>query len=140
MEDISNSRIVAVGDVHGELGALREILAHAGILGDRDEWIGGPTIFVQTGDVIDRGPDSVGVYELLGRLQAAAPAQGGAVVRLLGNHELALLQRIPHFSDVPDWHAFRLAIERDVLAGKVRGAYANGDAAWTPTWGLWVAP
>jgi hypothetical protein len=32
---------VVVGDVHGELDGLREILRHAGLIDDRDSWSGG---------------------------------------------------------------------------------------------------
>ncbi|MBP1625212.1 MAG: shewanella-like protein phosphatase 2, partial [Acidobacteria bacterium] len=81
MNKLDSSAIVAVGDVHGELDRLREILHHAGVLGDQDRWSGGSTILVQTGDVIDRGPDSMGVYRLLEKLQLEAPRTGGAVVR-----------------------------------------------------------
>ena len=120
-----------MGDVHGELDALREILRHAGILGDQNQWVGGSTIVVQTGDVIDRGPDSVGVYKLLEKLQLEAPRTGGAVVRLLGNHELALLQGEDSMTDVSDWRDFRRMLDHDVLAGKVRGAYAGQGYLFT---------
>lgn len=131
MNKLNSSTIVAVGDVHGELGALREILRHAGILGDQGQWVGGSTIVVQTGDVIDRGPDSVGVYKLLEKLQLEAPRTGGAVVRLLGNHELMLMQGDRYLTDVSDWRYFRRALEHDVLAGKVRGAYAGQGYLFT---------
>lgn len=126
-----SSTIVAVGDVHGESEALREILRHAKVLGHQDRWVGGDTIVVQTGDVIDRGPDSRGTYELLETLQLEAPRTGGAVVRLLGNHELALLQGEDYFTDVEDWQDFRCILDRDVLAGKVRGAYAGQGYLFT---------
>ena len=126
------SKIVAVGDVHGELDALQEILCHAGILGDQGQWVGGSTIVVQTGDVIDRGPDSVGVYKLLKKLQLEAPRTGGAVVRLLGNHELALLEEENCMTDVSDWRNFRRMLEHDVLAGKVRGVHMPGRDISSP--------
>ncbi|HSW40304.1 MAG TPA: metallophosphoesterase [Acidobacteriota bacterium] len=131
MSKLDSTAIVAVGDVHGELNALREILRHAGILGDQDQWIGGSAILVQTGDIIDRGPDSLGVYKLLEKLQFEAARTGGAVVRLLGNHELALLKEKNCMTDVPDWHSFRRMLEHDVLTGKVRGAYAGQGYLFT---------
>ena len=131
MNKLDSSAIVAVGDVHGELDRLREILHHAGVLGDQDRWSGGSTILVQTGDVIDRGPDSMGVYRLLEKLQLEAPRTGGAVVRLLGNHELALLQGEPYMTDVPDWRNFQRMLQKDVLEGKVRGAYAGQGYLFT---------
>ncbi len=131
MKKLDSSTIVAVGDVHGELGALREIFRHAGILGDQGQWVGGSAVLVQTGDIIDRGPDSVGVYKLLEKLQLEAPRTGGAVVRLLGNHELMLMQGDRYPTDVSDRRNFRRALEHDVLAGKVRGAYAGQGYLFT---------
>jgi hypothetical protein len=127
----SNPGIVAVGDVHGEVEALREILRDATVLGDQDQWVGGKTIVVQTGDVIDRGPDSLGAYTLLQKLQREAAEAGGAVVRLVGNHELALLQGEDYMTDIQDWPAFRHRLEQDVLAGKVQGAYVGEGYLFT---------
>jgi hypothetical protein len=50
-------------------------------------WTGGKTHLVQTGDIVDRGPDSRAVMDLLIRLQKQASDAGGAVHCLLGNHE-----------------------------------------------------
>lgn len=131
MSTKGSSTIVAVGDVHGELEGLRDILRHAKVLGDRDRWVGGNTILVQMGDVIDRGPDSVGAYALLEKLQLEAPLTGGAVVRLPGNHELALLQGKSDWTDLADSRTFRRMLDKDVLAGKVQGAYAGQGYLFT---------
>jgi hypothetical protein len=48
---------------------------------------------VVAGDLIDGGPDSVGVVLLLARLQREAAAAGSRIVVLLGNHEAELLAR-----------------------------------------------
>jgi hypothetical protein len=82
------SRIVAFGDVHGDLGATRSALRLAGAIDDADRWIGGPLIVVQTGDQLDRGDDEQAILELFERLRVEAAAAGGAVYALLGNHEL----------------------------------------------------
>ncbi|KAJ9521504.1 hypothetical protein QJQ45_008801 [Haematococcus lacustris] len=55
-------------------------------------WAGGRSSLVQTGDIVDRGPDSLAALHLFHRLKAEASAAGGDVVTLLGNHELMLLQ------------------------------------------------
>lgn len=80
-------RVVAVGDVHGAYDRLVEILAVADVIDSRQRWSGGRTHLVQLGDVVDRGPDSRKVLDLLRRLQDEAPRAGGAVHPLLGNHE-----------------------------------------------------
>jgi hypothetical protein len=40
-------RIVAVGDVHGDVDALRSCLRLSSLIDDKDQWIGGNTHFVQ---------------------------------------------------------------------------------------------
>ena len=88
-----SKRHIIIGDIHGELPGLEEILNHAGVI-DRDHnWSGLDTVLVQTGDVIDRGPHSIESVSLLQILQQqATKARKGKVVRLCGNHELWLLQ------------------------------------------------
>lgn len=80
-------RIVAVGDVHGDFKTFTEVLRAAGILDKRNRWIGGKAHLVQTGDVVDRGPDSRKVVNLLIGLEKQAARAGGRVHSLLGNHE-----------------------------------------------------
>ena len=81
-------RVVAVGDLHGDLGAARDVLRAAGVLDESGHWSGGTTTLVQTGDVLDRGDGESQILALLDRLAAEAPRSGGQVVQLLGNHEL----------------------------------------------------
>jgi hypothetical protein len=78
-------RIVAVGDLHGDFAAWQDIARAARLTDDAGRWIGGETVFVQTGDVVDRGPDSRRLIEALMRLQQEAPR--GRVITLVGNHE-----------------------------------------------------
>jgi hypothetical protein len=82
------ARLVAIGDLHGDLAATRAALRAAGAIDDHDLWIGGALTIVQTGDVLDRGDDEQAILDLLARLDADARAAGGAVIQLLGNHEL----------------------------------------------------
>ena len=81
-------RLVAVGDLHGDLEASLAVLRLAGLVDESGAWAGGNAVLVQTGDTTDRGPDSRGVVDLMIRLQAEAPASGGEVRPLLGNHEV----------------------------------------------------
>ena len=80
-------RIVAVGDVHGAYERFLGILKTAQVIDEQNRWIGGKTSLVQTGDVMDRGPDSKKVYEFLRRLTKEASSAGGRVHALMGNHE-----------------------------------------------------
>lgn len=88
----ATGRIVAIGDLHGDLGATRRALRTAGVIDDRDHWIGGSTVLVQTGDVLDRGDDERAILDLMGRLTEEASKAGGAVHALLGNHEIMNVQ------------------------------------------------
>ena len=47
-------RVVALGDLHGDLVAAKAAFKLAGVIDDGDHWIGGGDIVVQTGDVLDR--------------------------------------------------------------------------------------
>jgi hypothetical protein len=81
-------RVVAVGDVHGDLAAFKAILAEAGVLDAKGAWAGGDTVLVQVGDLIDRGPRMRATLDFVMDLEEAAAKQGGRVVSLLGNHEV----------------------------------------------------
>jgi hypothetical protein len=81
-------RIVAIGDLHGDIAATRGALRLAGAIDDEDRWIGGELVLVQTGDQLDRGDDEQQILDLFDRLRVEARAAGGAFHALLGNHEL----------------------------------------------------
>ena len=80
-------RIVAVGDLHGDFSAWRDIVRAAGLVDAAGHWSGGQTVLVQAGDVPDRGPDSLKIIVDLMRLETEAGKAGGKVVALVGNHE-----------------------------------------------------
>ncbi|HEX8256410.1 MAG TPA: metallophosphoesterase, partial [Allosphingosinicella sp.] len=80
-------RIVAIGDLHGDHAAWRQIAAAAGLIDQAGRWAGGRAILVQTGDVTDRGPDSLKIIRDLRRLQSEAQRAGGRVIAVVGNHE-----------------------------------------------------
>lgn len=80
-------RIVAVGDLHGDFAAWRDILRAAQLVDDDGCWTGGDAVLVQTGDVVDRGPNSLKIVQDLMRLQREALRAKGQVIALVGNHE-----------------------------------------------------
>ncbi len=81
-------RLVAIGDLHGDLAATRAALRLAGVVDATDRWVGGKTVVVQTGDFLDRGDQERAIIDLLERLRKEARTAGGAVHVLHGNHEL----------------------------------------------------
>ena len=80
-------RLVAIGDVHGDLRATTEALRAGGVLDDENKWCGGETTVVQVGDQLDRGGDEIAILFLLERLRFEARRAGGELIVMNGNHE-----------------------------------------------------
>ena len=74
-----------VGDIHGEIAALEQLLAHLGYDGQGNHPEGRRLVFV--GDFCDRGPDSPAVLGLVAPMLAS-----GVALAVLGNHEINLLR------------------------------------------------
>lgn len=87
--------IVGLGDVHGGYDRLVALLLGNHLIQASAQpgyrWTGGRTVLVSVGDLIDKGPQSVAVIDLLMALEVQARAAGGAVVVTLGNHEAEFL-------------------------------------------------
>lgn len=87
--------VYAIGDIHGSLQKLRDLIArcrrHAG---DR------PASFVFLGDYIDRGPDSRGVIDMLMTLQSRLKDR---VIVLKGNHEAVAVAVIDGETEAALW-------------------------------------
>ena len=81
------SRIVAIGDLHGDYQQYRNVMTMTNLLDSNGKWIAGKTHLVQTGDIPDRGPDSLKIIRELQVLQKAARKSGGFIHLLIGNHE-----------------------------------------------------
>ena len=84
-------RVVATGDAHGDFQTLKLRLMGARLIvddGDEYSWVGGNTVLVQLGDIVDRGKEELRCILLLCKLGRQAKKAGGAVVVLWGNHEL----------------------------------------------------
>src|SRR4029450_10585372 len=54
----TTERVVALGATQGALDGFGAILRAAQIIDSRNRWSGRRAVLVQTGDVLDRGPDS----------------------------------------------------------------------------------
>ena len=81
-------RLVAIGDVHGDLDATKRALKLAGAIDDSGAWAGGDLFVVQVGDQLDRGDDDRAILDLFEKLTAQAKDKGGTFLAINGNHEI----------------------------------------------------
>ena len=94
-------RAYVVGDIHGRLDLLEELLGK--VHADIDQRGPGKTLLVFVGDLIDRGPESAHVVERL-RTYSHPNVQ---LVLILGNHEEVLLRIVDgDTSLIPSWLKF----------------------------------
>ena len=100
------SKIVAIGDIHGDRLALESCLRAGALINDDGEWSApAKTLVVQCGDVMDRGCEDWRCLKRLAALKTEANAQGSEVAMVLGNHEIENL--LHRFVTQPNWHAGR---------------------------------
>ncbi|WP_411121223.1 metallophosphoesterase [Streptomyces sp. x-19] len=92
--------LYVVGDVHGYYDELRAALEAEGLIDADGTWAAGTARLWFLGDFTDRGPDGIGVIDLVMQLSAEAAAAGGYCKALMGNHELLLLGA-KRFGDTP---------------------------------------
>lgn len=88
-----DSKVIVVGDVHGDLDvllALLQELEQTGYLDAQHRLIRDDVYFVFLGDYINRGVNSIGVVYLLCKLYVNNP---GRIIMLRGNHEYALTSK-----------------------------------------------
>ena len=99
--DVPNNVVVyAIGDPHADYARLIDLLVKGDIIEEVSrqpdqlanvKWKAGNAMLVCTGDLIDKGVQSVEVLQFFMRLQKIAPDSGGMVVVTLGNHEAEFL-------------------------------------------------
>jgi hypothetical protein len=76
-------------DLHGDLSHALKILRTMSLVDERGYWIGKDATLVQTGDIVDRGTDTIAIYRLFDSLRTQAAHDGGEIISLLGNHEVS---------------------------------------------------
>jgi hypothetical protein len=100
------ARIVAIGDLHGDFAVWRAIAVDARLIDRGGKWIGGKTVLVQGGDIVDRAPDSLKIIRDLMRLEKEARRAGGQVIVLIGNHEAMMMTGDLRYVDAGEFAAF----------------------------------
>ena len=129
-------RIVVVGDIHGAGTNLAQILQAAGLIDAQRKWSGGTARLVQTGDVLDRGPEVREAVDLLMRLEGEARRAGGRIDVLFGNHEGMTVLRdyrdvlagFERFADARSAERQRKAFETHSEIAKRAGTTLDRDA------------
>lgn len=131
--------VVAIGDVHGDFGVLLTLLCMTECVDQQANWIGESKVVVLCGDVLDsggRGCDSrspnqreeVDILQYIHMLRLQAREQKGDLVAVLGNHEVARVQR---------WPGFGRYISREQVAGW--GGTAKMNELFSETMGIYLA-
>jgi len=136
-------RIVAVGDIHGDFEKFTTVLHLCQLTrteGGQERWIGGATHFVQTGDVLDRGPDSKKVMDVLMSLETQAQKAGGRVHALIGNHEYMVMSGDLRYVSDGELAAFGEGPRGVPLLQPLTAPLPRFRAAFSPTgtYGRWM--
>ena len=96
----SATRVVVIGDIHGDLQRLVKCLYASKLINTKLEWVAEPadTVLVQLGDQVDSLNRTTGqswekmvdleVVKFMEAVRKAAEKKGGKVVSILGNHEI----------------------------------------------------
>ena len=85
-------RILAIGDVHGDLGGLACILRDRGLISKKGRWRGGETQLVLNGDLVG-GKNARVLLHFILRLSEEAAEEGGRIDALLGNHDVRVFSK-----------------------------------------------
>lgn len=141
---IIKERLVVIGDIHGSIDGLLDILFEANITAtptlctwrEFDEWNDAysiKTVIVQVGDVVDRGHGAKEAWDCLEKLQIESNNpyfKHGSVIRLLGNHDLWWMEgRYHHRNPITDTEEnikyVMDSMKTNVLNDNVKGAYLH---------------
>lgn len=132
-------RIIAIGDIHGDLNLAIKSFKLANLIDNNYNWIANPpnTIVVQVGDQIDscrpipnvydchkqKKPDDrfedMSVLDFFNLMHTKAKEKGGAVYSLLGNHELMNVQGNFSYVSYENFYNFKYHNEGQLYEGPV---------------------
>ncbi len=86
----TDSRVIAIGDLHGDLDSLKQILVENKVIDRQGKWISGTDHLVLNGDLVNLGPKSFELLNFVMELEKQASLSRGKVHAILGNHEVML--------------------------------------------------
>jgi len=99
-------RVIAVGDIHGDYQKLVNVLRHASLIDENNNWIAKNTALVQTGDLMDRGSEIKKILDLLLSLKEQAKKKKSEVILNFGNHEIMNFRGSYGFVSLADVESF----------------------------------
>lgn len=120
-------RIIAIGDIHGDLNLAIRSFKLASLIDDNHNWIANPpdTVVVQIGDQIDSCRPIPGIFDcqrerreydeandvrvlaFFDQMDRKAREKGGAVYSLIGNHELLNCEGIFDYVSYENYYHFK---------------------------------
>lgn len=118
-------RLLAIGDLHGDITNAKEILKFAQIVDCDGHWVAGRDTVIQVGDVVDRGPHGHEIIDYFAVLKEEAKLSGGEFIQLLGNHELMNMQGNVKFVNPQSASAFGGMDSLKQAFDPVTGAYGS---------------
>ena len=146
-QEAASRQIIVLGEVQGAANTVAAFLEHLEMIDSENNWTGGDTILIQTGDLIDDGEQVRAALDLFMKLQDEAAAAGGQVIVLMGNHEaLNILGELRDVNPLAyrsfvgldsderqrrawdDWSTWRS--ERAAEVGETFEADAEAEQAW----------
>ncbi len=101
------ARIVAIGDLHGDLKAFAALAYEAELIDQTGHWTGGDTHLVLLGDLVGGHKDSRLLLDMVMRLEAEARTRGGHVHALLGNRDLLPVEGHAHVMTPKEINRFK---------------------------------
>ncbi len=107
--------ILAISDIEGNFGALRDLLVRTNVVNPDLQWTFGRGHLVLVGDFVDRGVFVIQVLWLIHKLEQEAEAHGGRVHYIIGNHELKAMQG-NHESASPKYYHIAAMLEKQQYA------------------------
>ena len=85
------SKVIVMGDIHGQYQRMVKMLKSAGVIDNNLNWIWGDGHLVFVGDVFDRGEGVMESLWLIYNLEKKAEKYDGKVHLLIGNHEMMII-------------------------------------------------
>jgi serine/threonine protein phosphatase 1 len=125
---LKGETVFAVGDVHGCATELRALLT---AIADVAKTSSGPRRLIYLGDMINRGPDSIGVLELWA--EKAETRGVDRIDRVMGNHEIMMMLAViggPHAHKAEAmWLSKRMGGQKlfDQMVARTGGPVAQVD-------------